>query len=93
MFGLSAVGAAVGTWGLLHARDQNSSVTERTSNSDAIHANSEIRRGNWTAGVGYAAASGALTAGLMLFLWPDQPVQIQLDPERRQAFAGIHGAF
>jgi len=91
MLGLSALGAGVGTWGLLHASSHQERVTTLSSQADAARENEQIKLGNWSAGVGYGVAGGALTAGLMLLLWPDHGAELRIEPG--QAMAGFHGTF
>lgn len=93
MLGLSALGAGVGTWGLLHANSHQDRITATSSQADAARENEQIKLGNWSAGVGYGVAGGALTAGLMLLLWPDHGAELRIDPEQGQALAGFHGRF
>jgi hypothetical protein len=91
MLGISAAGVAVGTWGVVHAHD--SDAPKGASQADVARENQQIRLGNWTAGVSYGVAGASLTAGLMVLLWPEQPVHVQYNPERGQAMAEFHGAF
>jgi hypothetical protein len=93
LLGVGAAAAGVGVYGLLHAQALKDGLAADAPQASAAETAARIRTANLTAGVGFAAAGATGVAGLVLLLWPESPVKLQVDPQTGQAMAGYRGAF
>jgi len=90
LLGLGALSAGFGTYSLMQG---NAYRNEVSSHADGPAANQRINDSNVRAAVGFTVAGGAAAAGILLLLWPEERVNVEIDPGRGQAMVGFRERF
>ncbi|HVJ20273.1 MAG TPA: caspase family protein [Polyangiaceae bacterium] len=93
LIGLGAIGAGVGTYSLVQAEDHKDTLGANPSHAEVAAANERISSSNLRAGVGFAVAGGAAASGVLLLLWPEERLRVEVDPARGQAMVGLRETF
>jgi hypothetical protein len=88
-FGVGAIGAGVGVYGLARAQRENDGQGDEVSQAEVASANDRIATNNVISAFGFAAAGLGAGAGLAFLLWPDAPVRAEMGVN----MAGVRGTF
>ncbi len=93
LLGLGALSAGFGAYSLVQGQEYRSELAASASQTEVAAANDRIRDSNLRTTVGFSVAGGAVASGLLLLLWPDDSVSVEVDPGRGQAMLGVHERF
>jgi hypothetical protein len=93
LLGAGALGAGFGVYSFVQAKEQRSGLAAGASQAEIAQVNERIERHNLGAALGFSIGGAAAASGLVLLLWPDEPLLVQVDPARGQALLGMHETF
>jgi hypothetical protein len=93
LLGCAALSGGLAAYSQVQADEQRRSLEQGASHAEITATNESISDGNTRAVVGASVAGGAAAAGLLLLLWPEERVRVEVDAGQGQAMVGLRERF